>query len=122
LDAQHLVDLLKIARHADARRTGNRGGSIMTVEIFGVQTVQAVATVLLAAIVLLGAVLLAVVTIVEGASGLVAITLSRAAARPSTQPDSFRPPRWRPSASLPSRAPPQSIHRPERTILDRDEG
>jgi hypothetical protein len=93
----------------------------MTVEIFGVQTVQAVATVLLAAIVLLGAVLLAVVTIVEGASGLVAITLSRAAARPSTQPDSFRPPRWRPSASLPSRAPPQSLHRPERTVPDKDE-
>ena len=89
----------------------------MTVESFGVQTVQAVATVLMAAIVLLGAVLLAVVLIVEGASGLAAITLARAAARPSTRLADVRPPRWRPSASLPSRAPPQSLHRPERTRL-----
>ena len=95
----------------------------MTVESFGVQTVQAVATVLLAAIVLLGAVLLALVTIAEGAQAVFVVVLSRAAARPSTQPDSFRPPRWRPSASLPSRAPPQSLHRPERTNQRmRDEG
>ena len=76
---------------------------------------QVVATVLMAAIVLLGAVLLAVVLIVEGATGLAAVTLSRAAARPSTHPADVRPPRWRPSASLPSRAPPQPLHRPERT-------
>ena len=95
----------------------------MTVETFGVQTVQAVATVLMAAIVLLGAVLLAVVLIVEGASGLAMITLSRAAARPSTHLADVRPPRWRPSASLPSRAPPQPLHRPERTNPRlRDEG
>jgi hypothetical protein len=94
----------------------------MTVESFGVQTVQAVATVLLAAIVLLGAVLLAAVLIVEGAYGLATVTLSRAAARPSTHPASFRPPRWRPLASLPSRAPPQSLHRPGRTVSDKDEG
>jgi hypothetical protein len=85
------------------------------VETFGVQTVQAVATVLAAAIVLLGAVLLAMVTIAEGAQALFAFVLPRAAARPSTRSDSFRPPRWRSSASLPSRAPPQSLHRPDRT-------
>ncbi|MDQ3439595.1 MAG: hypothetical protein M3478_04520, partial [Planctomycetota bacterium] len=87
-----------------------------------VQTVQAVATLLLTAIVLLGAVLLAAVMIVEGAWGLATVTLSRAAARPSTHPPSFRPPRWRRSASLPSRAPPQFLHRPDRTGLHRDEG
>lgn len=76
---------------------------------------QAVATVLAAAIVLLGAVLLALVTIAEGAQALFAVVLSRAAARPSTHRDSFRPPRWRLSASLPSRAPPQLLHRPDRT-------
>ena len=94
----------------------------MTVESFGVQIVQAVATVLMAAIVLLGAVLLAAVTIVEGAAGLVTITLSRAAARPSTHRASFRPPRRRFAASLPSRAPPQLLHRPDRTASDGDEG
>jgi hypothetical protein len=88
----------------------------MTVETFGVQTVEAVATALLAAIVLLGAVLLAVVTIVEGAQGLLTITLSRAAARPSTHQAGSRPPRRRSSASLPSRAPPQSLHRPYRAL------
>ena len=76
---------------------------------------QAVATVLAAAIVLLGAVLLALVTIAEGAQAFVVVVLSRAAARPSTRSDSFRPPRWRPTASLPSRAPPRSLHRPQRT-------
>ncbi|HEV2293760.1 MAG TPA: hypothetical protein VGR35_07880 [Tepidisphaeraceae bacterium] len=83
-----------------------RGGSIMTVESFGVETVQAVATVLLAALVLLGAVLLAVVAVVEGAQGLVTITLPCAAARPSTRLDNIRPPRRRSPASLPSRGPP----------------
>jgi hypothetical protein len=88
----------------------------MTVESFGVQTVQAVATVILAALVLLGAVLLALGMIAaRGARALVpALVLSRAAVRPLTRPASFRP-HERFAASLPSRAPPQFLHRPDRT-------
>ena len=87
----------------------------MTVESFGVQTVQAVATVILAALVLLGAVLLALGMIAErGARAQVPLILSRAAARPLTRPASFRP-HERFAASLPSRAPPLFLHRPDRT-------
>ena len=95
----------------------------MTVDFFGVQSVQAVATVLMAALVLLSAVLLALVTIVEGAHALVAVVVARAPGRPMTHRASFRPPRRRFAASLPSRAPPQSLHRPDRTPQElRDEG
>jgi hypothetical protein len=92
----------------------------MTVESFGVQTVQAVATVILAALMLLGAVLLALGMIAErGVRALVpAIVLSRAVTRHSTHPASFRP-HERFAASLPSRAPPQFLHRPDRTPPER---
>ena len=91
-------------------------GFDMTVDYFGDQTVQAVATVLLAAIALLGMVLLAVGVIAQrGAQALVpAIVLSRAAARPMTHRASLRPPTERFAASLPTRAPPLSLQRPRR--------
>jgi hypothetical protein len=107
----------------------------MTVESFGVQSVQAVATVLIAdvliadvlaaAIVLLGAVvLLAVGLIGNRAQGaLVPIVLSRAAGRLATHRADLRPPQQRWPAALPSRAPPQFLHRPDRTPQEqRDEG
>jgi hypothetical protein len=88
----------------------------MTVEFFGEQTVQAVATALLAAITLLGAVLLAVSMIAQhrAQAAMPAIVLSRAAARPSTHRTGLRPPHERFAASLPARAPPPSLHRPGR--------
>jgi hypothetical protein len=94
----------------------------MTVDTFGVQTVQAVATVLMAAIALLGAVLLAVGMIAQrGAQALVpAIVLSRAAARPSTHRAGLRPPHERFAASLPTRAPPLPLHRPGRKLPQPD--
>jgi hypothetical protein len=95
----------------------------MTVDSFGVQSVQAVATMLMAAFVLLGAVLLALVTIAEGAHALAVIVVARAPGRLTTHRASFRPPRRRFAASLPSRAPPLSFHRPDRTPQElRDEG
>ena len=88
----------------------------MTVEFFGDQTVQAVATVLLAAMTLLGAVLLAVSMIAEhrAQAAMPAIVLSRAAMRPTTHRTGLRPPDERFAASLPTRAPPPSLHRPSR--------
>jgi len=97
----------------------------MTVDTFGDQTVQAVATVLLAAMTLLGAVLLAVGVIVQRrrAQALVpaaTIVLSRAAARLSTHRTGLRPPDERFAASLPARAPPPSLHRPSRILPQPD--
>ena len=88
----------------------------MTVEYFGEQTVQAVATALLAAITLLGALLLAVGMIAQhrAQASMPAIVLSRAAMRPTTHRTSLRPPDERFAASLPTRAPPSSLHRPSR--------
>jgi hypothetical protein len=88
----------------------------MTVEFFGEQTVQAVATVLLAAITLLGAVLLAVGMIAQhrAQASMRSIVLSRAPVRPMTHRTGLRPPDERFAASLPTRAPPPSLHRPSR--------
>ena len=92
-------------------------GFDMTVESFGEQTVQAVATALLAAIALLGVAVLLALTIVQRRANeaLVApIVLARAAARPMTHQAGI-PPHQRLAASLPSRAPPLPLHRPDRT-------
>ena len=89
----------------------------MTVDTFGDQTVQAVATVLLAALSLLGAVMLAVGMIVQRraqALAPAAIVLSRAAARLTTHRTGLQPPTERFAASLPTRAPPLSLQRPSR--------
>jgi hypothetical protein len=94
----------------------------MTVESFGDQTVQAVATALLAAISLLGVAVLLALTIVQRRANearVVPIVLSRAAARPMTHQAAI-PPHQRLAASLPSRAPPLSLHRPDR--IPRDQG
>ena len=88
----------------------------MTVESFGDQSVQAVATALLAAIALLGVAVLLALTIAQRRANqaLVApIVLARAAARPLTHQAGV-PPHQRSAASLPSRAPPLSLHRPDR--------
>ena len=89
----------------------------MTVEFFGDQSVQAVATVVLAAIALLAtAVMLALVTVAQRRANealVVPIVHSRAAARPWTHQADIRP-HLRLAASLPSRAPPLSLHRPGR--------
>jgi len=86
----------------------------MTVDIFGVQSVQAVATALAAAIVLLSAVLLVAATIARSADEpfrarvLLPVTAPLMPARTDVRTSQ------RLLASLPSRAPPRMLHRPDR--------
>lgn len=89
-------------------------GFEMTVDIFGVQSVQALAAVLTAALVLLGAVLVVAGVIAAGsgwpipASRLLPVMMPLPVARSSVSAAQQL------LASLPSRAPPRVFHRPDR--------